>query len=75
MNNGRFSSVETYVMTVIAPWMRPAAPTPATARPRMNSADDGAAAHSVDPADTSQDPRVCLQFAADQPSNITMAPR
>lgn len=37
-------------MTVIAPWMSPAAPVPAMALPRIKIAELGAAAHKVEPA-------------------------
>lgn len=50
MYSGRFSSLDVYVMTVIAPWMSPAAPVPAMALPSMKAAEVGAAAHNVEPA-------------------------
>ena len=37
-------------MTVIAPWMSPAAPVPAMALPRIKIAELGAAAHKAEPA-------------------------
>lgn len=50
MYRGRFSSVATSVMTLMAPWMRSAAPQPATALPSMNTGELGAAAHKAEPA-------------------------
>ena len=36
-------------MTLIAPWMSNAAPQPATALPKMNTEELGAAAHRAEP--------------------------
>jgi hypothetical protein len=47
--NGRFSNTTLFVIILRAPCKRPAAPQPAIARPKMNTADLGAVAQMIDP--------------------------
>ena len=46
---GRVSSGEVTVMMARAPWISPAVPVPAIARPSINMGEEGAAAHIVEP--------------------------
>ena len=50
-NNGRISSVQTYVRIPKAPWRIAAAPKPAIARPAMKVGEDWAEAHAMDPTE------------------------
>lgn len=54
MQSGRFLSLTVWVMMTRDPWNKPAAPAPATARPTMKTADDGAAAQRMEPTVTCQ---------------------
>ena len=47
----RFSSGEMIAMIAKAPCIKPAAPMPATARPRMKATAEGPAAQRTEPAD------------------------
>ena len=51
MNNGLFLKSQIYVSIPNAPCNRPAAPTPAIARPTMKAAEVGAAAHMTEPTE------------------------
>lgn len=57
-----------------APCIKPAAPQPAAARPRMNARDDGAVAQDMEPA-TTQSVHIITVWRHVLPSNIAMEMR
>lgn len=52
--SGRFTNGAMHATIYIAPWNKPAAPMPATARPTIKTGELGATAHSREPTGTGQ---------------------
>ena len=66
---GRLGSGTMGIMIIIPPVKMPAQPKPATARPKMSAADDGAAAQMMEPSSkTAMQVRNVLHFVVCQMS-------